>query len=176
MATHKSLASLLQYGEYDEDEESIHQAHTKSGGSAAIVEKIEEMKEKAEEELTQARAAETKKAQDYDMLSMQLEMGIKVAEDKIGVAKTSIGAKTEELNTAKGELGETEANKAQDEETLATLKHECEEAAVAWEERQKSAKAEMGAINKAIEILSEGVRVLLQMQSKTHRRSSARQT
>jgi len=39
MATRKSLGSLLQTGEYDEDEESIHQAHTKSGGSAAIVEK-----------------------------------------------------------------------------------------------------------------------------------------
>merc|ERR1719265_2348367 len=173
MATHKSLASLLQTGDYDEDEESIHQAH-KGSGSAAIVEKIEEMKEKAEEELTAARAAETKKAQDYDMLSMQLKMGIKVAEDKIGVAKSTIGEKTEELNTAKGELGETGANKAQDEETLATLKHECEEAAMAWEERQKSARAEMGAINKAIAILSEGVRVLLQVGVKVHRRSGMR--
>merc|ERR1719473_137401 len=150
MATHKSLASLLQTGEYDEDEESIHQAHTKSGGSAAIVEKIEEMKEKAEEELTQARTDETKKQQDHDMLSMQLQMGIKVAEDKIGVAKSTIGEKTEELNTAKGDLTETQKNKATDEETLATLKHDCEGAAVAWEERQNSARAEMGAINKAI--------------------------
>jgi hypothetical protein len=174
MATHKSLASLLQTGDYDEDEESIHQTHKKEGGSAAIVEKIEEMKEKAEEELTSARNAETKKAQDYDMLSMQLKMGIKVAEDKIGVAKKTIGAKTEELNTAKGELGETQKSKAQDEETLATLKHQCEEAAMAWEERQKSARAEMGAINKAIAILSEGVRVLLQVGAKTHRRSGGR--
>lgn len=108
------------------------------------------------------------------MLSMQLQMGIKVAEDKIGVAKKSIGEKTEELNTAKGELGETEKNKAADEEALATLKHDCEEAAVAWEERQKSARSEMGAINKAIAILSEGVRVLLQVGAKTHRRSGMR--
>merc|ERR1719473_1573969 len=172
MATHKSLASLLQTGEYDEDEESIHQAHTKSGGSAAIVEKIEEMKEKAEEELTAARNAETKKAQDFDMLSMQLTMGIKVAEDKIGVAKASIGEKTEELGKAQGELTETETTKAADEEYLGTLKHECETAAKAWEERQVSARAEMGAINKAIAILSEGVRVLLQVKSKTTRRST----
>merc|ERR1719379_14582 len=52
------------------------------------------------------------------------------------------------------------------------LKHECETAAKAWEERQVSARAEMGAINKAIQILSEGVRVLLQLKAKTHRRSS----
>jgi len=176
MATHKSLSSLLQTGDYDEEHEFQPQAkqvnyESKSGG---IVDKIEEMKEKAEEELTQAREAEMKKAQDYDMLSMQLKMGIKVAEDKIGVAKTTIGEKTEELNTAKGDLGETEKTKAADEEALASLKHECEEAAHAWEERQKSARAEMGAINKAIQILSEGVRVLLQMQSKTHRRSGGR--
>merc|ERR1719262_1000497 len=108
------------------------------------------------------------------MSSMQLKMGIKVAEDKIGVAKTTIGEKNEELNSAKGDLVETEKNKASDEETLATLKHECEEAAMAWEERQKSARAEMGAINKAIQILSEGVRVLLQMGTKTHRRAGGR--
>merc|ERR1719265_2237902 len=176
MATHKSLSSLLQTGDYDEEHEFQPQAkqvnyESKSGG---IVTKIEETKEKAEEELTSARDAETKKAQDYDMFSMQLKMGVKVAEDKIGVAKTTIGEKTEELNTAKGDLGETEKTKAADEEALASLKHECEEAAHAWEERQKSARAEMGAINKAIQILSEGVRVLLQMQSKTHRRSGGR--
>lgn len=168
LVTHKGLTSLLQTSDADEDEQSQHK-----GGSAAIVEKIEEMKEKAEEELTAARSAETKKAQDFDMLSMQLTMGIKVAEDKIGVAKASIGEKTEELGKAQGELTETESTKAADEEYLGTLKHECETAAKAWEERQVSARAEMGAINKAIAILSEGVRVLLQIKSKTTRRSDA---
>jgi len=165
MATHKGLAGLLQTGDFTADEDS----QPSSGG---IVEKIEEMKEKAEEELTAARTAETKKQQDFDMLSMQLQMGIKVAEDKIGVAKASIGEKTEELGTAKGDLQETESSKAADEEVLGTLKHECETAAKAWEERQVSARGEMGAINKAIQILSEGVRVLLQLKAKTHRRSS----
>merc|ERR1719265_2914903 len=171
LATHKSLSSLLQTGDYDEEHEFQAQPKPSSGG---IVEKIGEMKEKAEEELTAARNAEIKKAQDYEMFSMQLKMGIKVAEDKIGVAKTSIGEKSEELNSAKGDLVETEKNKASDEETLATVKHDCEAAAVAWEERQKSARAEMGAINKAIQILSEGVRVLLQMGTKTHRRAGGR--
>jgi chromosome segregation ATPase len=106
------------------------------------------------------------------MLSMQLQMGIKVAEDKIGVAKASIGEKTEELGQAQGDLQETESTKAADEEYLGTLKHECEAAAKSWEERQVSARAEMGAINKAIQILSEGVRVLLQLKSQTHRRNS----
>merc|ERR1719301_408373 len=103
-----------------------------------------------------------KSTQDFAMLEQSLTDGIKVAEDKIGVAKTSIGAKTQELNEAKGDLTETKASKAADEKYLAELKRECEETAADWAERQKSAAAEIGAINKAIEVLSEGVRVLLQ--------------
>merc|ERR1719160_1952471 len=80
-----------------------------------------------------------------------------------------IGAKTEEMSEAKGDLGETEASKAADEKALAELKHDCEESAANWAERQESAKAEMSAINKAIEVLSEGVRVLLQTGTRTRK-------
>merc|ERR1719482_470187 len=65
------------------------------------------------------------------------------------------------MGAAEGDLTETEAAKAADEKYVAQLKKDCEEAAANWAERQESASAEMGAINKAIEILSEGVRVLL---------------
>merc|ERR1719301_132325 len=137
---------------------------SKSGG---IVEKIEEMKEEAEETLTQTRNAETKAQNDFAMLEQSLNNGITVANDKISTAKSAAGLTTEELNKAKGDLGATEAAKAADEKALAELKHDCESAAAAWAERQESAKAEMAAINKAIEVLSEGVRVLLQTGSKS---------
>merc|ERR1719379_1059634 len=167
-----ALESLLQTGTFTADSEEQPQAkevayESKSGG---IVEKVEEMKEKAEEELTSARNAEMKKSQDFSMLELSLNNGIKVAKDKIGTMKSEIGAKTEEMNKAKGDLTKTEEVKAADEEYLATLKHDCESAAAGWEERQESAKGEMGAINKAIEILSEGVRVFLQLKVKTSRR------
>merc|ERR1719162_2409172 len=82
-----------------------------------------------------------------------------------------IGAKTEEKSGAEGDLQETQAAKTADEKYVAELKHDCEEAAANWAERQSSAQAEMGAINKAIEILSEGVRVLL-LQSGTKNKLS----
>merc|ERR1719487_2128369 len=44
------------------------------------------------------------------------------------------------------------------EEYAETLKTECESKAAEWEERQKSATAEMGAIDKAKEILVGGVK------------------
>merc|ERR1719456_1555950 len=102
------------------------------------------------------------------MLEQSLNDGITVANDKISVAKSSIGSRTEEMNGAKGDLVETQASKAADEKAVEQLKHDCEEAAANWANRQASATAEMGAINKAIEILSEGVRVLLQTGTKTH--------
>merc|ERR1719240_6978 len=162
-----NLESLIQTESFSADGEFQPQAkevvyESKSGG---IIEKIEEMKEEAEETLTNARAEETKASQDFAMLEQSLNNGIKVAQDKIGVAKTTIGAKTEEMNEAKGDLTETKAAKAADEKYLAELKHECEETAAGWAQRQESAKAEMEAINKAIEVLSEGVRVLLQTNS-----------
>merc|ERR550537_406655 len=102
-----------------------------------------------------------KKTQDFDMLEQSLNNGISVGNEKISNAKSMIGAKTEEMSQAKGDLGETTAAKEADEKYVAELKHDCEEAAANWAERQSSASAEMGAINKAIEVLSEGVRVLL---------------
>merc|ERR1719379_884155 len=167
----KSLKSLLQFGNLGgEDEyESLRQPQAKQvayeSKSGGIISKIEEMKEKAEETLTDARNTELKATQDFNMLEQSLNSGIKVAQDKISVAKSAIGAKGEEMNGAKSDLTETTASKAADEKYLATLKHDCTEAAANWAQRQESAKAETGAINKAIEVLSEGVRVLLQRNS-----------
>merc|ERR1719428_2814253 len=170
----KSLKSLLQFGNLGgEDEyESLRQPQAKEvayeSKSGGIISKIEEMKEKAEETLTDARNTEMKAQQDYSMLEQSLNNGITVGQEKISAAKAAIGAKGEEMNGAKGDLTATKASKEADEKDLAQLKHDCEEAAANWAERQSSASAEMGAINKAIEILSEGVRVLLQTSTKTH--------
>jgi len=178
IGTRRQIEGLLQTGNMESDNFSFRAGQpqakqvayeSKSGG---IVEKIEEMKEKAEETLTEARSAETKAANDFDMLEQSLNNGITVANDKISTAKSALGLTTEELNKAKGDLGTTEAAKAADEKALAELKHECETAAAGWAERQDSARAEMAAINKAIEVLSEGVRVLLQTSSKSKKINS----
>jgi len=169
VGTRRQIEGLLQTGTMDDLSFKHRQPQatavayeSKSGG---IVEKIEEMKEKAEETLSETRSGEMKAVQDFEMLEQSLNNGITVANDKISTAKSALGLTTEELNKAKGDLGETEASKAADEKALAELKHDCEEAAANWAARQESASAEMAAINKAIEVLSEGVRVLLQTKS-----------
>merc|ERR1719262_195573 len=97
---------------------------------------------------------------------------MKVGKDKIADGTANAGAKEQEMGGAKEELQEIQKGKAADEAYLGSLKRDCEEAAHAWEERQVSARGEIGAINKAIGILSEGVRVFLQVSSKTKRRSA----
>merc|ERR1719236_364962 len=175
IGTKRQIEGLLQTGNMESNEFSFRHGQpqakqvayeSKSGG---IVEKIEEMKEEAEETLTEARNEETKAAQDFAMLEQSLNNGITVANDKISTAKSASGLTTEELNKAKGDLTATTAAKAADEKALAELKHDCESAAAGWAERQESARAEMEAINKAIAVLSEGVRVLLQTGSKSRK-------
>merc|ERR1719171_1223918 len=172
VGTKRSLEGLMQTGSFnsEDDYHGLHQPQAKEvafeSKSGGIISKIEEMKEKAEETLSEMRSGEMKKTQDFDMLEQSLNNGITVGNEKISNAKSMIGAKTEEKSQAEGDLGETSAAKAADEKYVAQLKHDCEEAAANWAERQASASAEMGAINKAIEILSEGVRVLL-LQSGT---------
>merc|ERR1719380_532361 len=68
---------------------------------------------------------------------------------------------------ASAKLVETTKSKAADEEYAGTVKTECESKASEWEARQKSAAEEMGAIDKAKEILVSGVKAFVQVKSKT---------
>merc|ERR1719498_1826676 len=77
IGTRRQIEGLLQTGSMDSNEFSFRHGQpqakqvayeSKSGG---IVEKIEEMKEEAEETLTEARNTETKATQDFAMLEQR---------------------------------------------------------------------------------------------------------
>merc|ERR1719160_2097859 len=87
---------------------------------------------------------------------MKKRMSAATAE-KSGTEKT--------MSDAQEELATTEKTLAADEAYLAELKASCAKKAEEWEQRQKQAGEEMGAIAKAKEILSEGVKVFLQVTS-----------
>merc|ERR1719217_1506353 len=77
---------------------------SKSGG---IVEEIEEMKQKAEETLSDARQTEMKENHNYQMIAQSLNDGISLIKEKLGDAKSSKAATEEENGKAKAELAET---------------------------------------------------------------------
>merc|ERR1719160_1881014 len=103
------------------------------------------------------------------MLEQGLNNEISHGQDKLSTAKSSKAMNEEAKATASGKLVETEKSKAADEEYAGTLKTECESKAAEWEARQKSATEEMGAIEKAKDILVSGVKAFVQVKSKLKR-------
>merc|ERR1719359_700690 len=108
-------------------------------------------------------------AQNFAMLESGLNDEISHGQEKVSTAKSSKGANEQAESDSSANLVETSKSKAADEEYAGTLKTECETKAAEWEERQKSATAEMGAIEKAKEILVGGVKAFVQVSAKTKR-------
>jgi hypothetical protein len=140
--------------------------------TGGIVDILEETKDKAENELGDCRKAEMEASHKYEMLKGSLEGEIGNKKRKLADASSGKTAAEEAKGKAEAEKVDTEKSKAADEEYLQTLRTDCQAKAVEWEERLKSAKGEMGALDKAKEILSEGVKALIQVSSKSKRVAS----
>jgi len=128
---------------------------------------IEEMQGKAEDTLSALRKKEMSDGQAFAMLEAGLNDEISHGQDKLSTAKSSKAANEEAEASAGKKLVSTEDSKKADEEYASTLKTECESKASEWEARQKSATEEMGAIEKAKEILVGGVKAFVQMKTQT---------
>merc|ERR1719428_1347120 len=126
---------------------------------------FEGLKGKAEESLQKLRDEETKKASEHNIQVMSLKQAIALAENNVDDAKKEKARLSTEKAECEEELEAVSASKAADEKSLKETSHECEATAVAWENRQKEASAEMAAIEKAKEILASRVTVLIQVRS-----------
>jgi len=168
----RKLQNMMQTSgkEGEDDYQKLGQPQAKveaySSSSGGILGELTSMKEKAEETLSETRMAEMKKQHNFDTFAQGLTDAIKIANEKLADSKKTAASLTEESGKAKGELVDTKKTKAADEAFLASLTSDCKEAAAGWEERQESAKGELTAINKAIEILSEGVKVFFFQKAK----------
>merc|ERR1719194_215267 len=96
------------------------------------------------------------------MMEQSLTDAINNSKEKLSGAKSSIAAYTE----ANGELTESEKTKAADTAYLESLTAECTETHASWGDRQKSAKDEMAALDKAKAILADRVKVFVQVSGK----------
>merc|ERR1719321_1179709 len=129
---------------------------------------FEMLKGKAEESLQRLRDAEVTEKHNHDLRIQALMQAIHLAEDKKEDATKDKTRLTEEKAAAEGELVKTQETKAAAEKYLSEVSSECDKAAQDWDERQKGAKDEMAAINKAKEILAARVNVFV--QAKLHLR------
>merc|ERR1719453_800236 len=164
-----SLRGLLQQqeelksnmGESMAESDDLRLPNKEKTGTAAIIESIQDMKSKAEETLSNTRNNEMKSQHNFQMMTMSLEGAMNLLKEKLSEAQSLKASLSEESGKAKGEMGETRESMRADKTYLTTLTHECEQTAAEWVDRQKSAKEEMAAIEKAKAILSD-VKAMLQ--------------
>merc|ERR1719287_331770 len=171
------LQSLLQANaaasDGDEDLEAQPQGSTVNYESASggILDTLADMQEKAEASLSSTRKDEMEAAHAFALLKQGLEDEIKVAKKQLSQATQTRSTTEEEQYEAETSLKETEETLAADSKYPAELKQSCSSKATEWAARQKQAGEETAAIEKAKEVLSEGVKVLLQtsMRVRTHK-------
>merc|ERR1719253_2338815 len=166
------VQSLLQSTSEENDEDLSLQPQAKTSGyqsqGSGILDTISDMKDKAEGTLSDARAAEMKAGHEYAMLKQNLEMQIKTMKERMSKATTEKSSLEEAKASAEEELASTKKTLADDEKYLEELKQSCAAKAAEWATRQKDAAGELAAIAKAKEVLETGVKVFLEVSSKTH--------
>jgi len=146
----------------DSKDEFALKAQHKTKTSEGILVTLEDMKEKAQETLSSARMQEMKSAHNSQMMIQSLTDAVTLAKTKTSDATATKSALTESSGKASGELAEVKKAKVADMFYLDNLKQECAAAAGEWADRQASAKGEIAALDKAKEILTAKVKVLVQ--------------
>merc|ERR1719267_131786 len=166
-----AVQALLQAKSADTDEDLSLQPQAKTSSyqsqGSGILDTISDMKEKAESTLSDARAAEMKANHEYEMLKQNLEMQISTMKKRMSEATTEKSGLEDAKATAEEELSSTKKTLADDEKYLEDLKQSCSMKAQEWATRQKDAAGELAAIAKAKEVLESGVKVFLEVSSKT---------
>merc|ERR1719456_470402 len=162
------VQQLLQTEDSDEDltltaqpQATTSAYETHDGG---ILGTLTELKTKAEESLSKERKTEMEANHAYELLKQSIEMELSGMQKRMTAATNERSSTEETMHAASAELEETKKSKAADAAYLADLKMDCAAKATEWAERQKSVTEELSAIAKAKEILSSGVKVLLQVK------------
>merc|ERR1719395_115272 len=141
-----------------QDAEMLEQPQAKAvnyeSSSGTIIEMVESLGDKFEDERAAIEEKESNEKHTFDMMMQDLNSQVTYATEELD-SKTAFKAKTEEDKAAnEGELADTSASKAADEKALADLTAECEQTAIDFEARQKTRQEELDAIGEAIEIMS----------------------
>jgi hypothetical protein len=154
----KSLMDFLQDQQDSQDQDDDAELgapapdayKSKSGG---IVDVLNDMKEKAEKELSELRKAESNTQHNYDMLKQGLTDSISAATSEMDEAKKDMAEAEETKSVAEGELVVTKKDLAVGQEALDLTHEDCMQKATDHEITVKGRKEELAAIGKAKKIL-----------------------
>merc|ERR1719262_396221 len=150
------LTALLQNSQESEDDSmGAPAAAVYKGKSGGIIETMQDLFEKAEAQLEEARATETKSVQAYQMLAQSLKDEIKYGTADMNKAKKSLGASEEAEGAAQGDLAVTTKDLDEDTKALATLHQDCMTGAEDFEAETKSRGEELKALGMAKKVIVE---------------------
>jgi len=148
---------------------------SKSGG---IVDVLEDMKEKAETQLSEARKAEMTSKQNFEMLKMSLTDKISAQTKEMDDTKATKAAAEETKASAEGELEIVKKGLAADQEELHTIQMDCMEKASDHEITVKGRAEELKALATAKKIIQQATALqqlsLIQLSATSHSRSHSR--
>jgi len=156
-ADKKSLYALVQSQQAasnDDDDFGAPAAAVYKSHSGNIIEVLEDLKEKAEEELSSLRKAETNAKHNYEMLKQSLEDQMSVDNKDLDDEKASKAASMETKASAEGDLAQTIKDLADGEKRLELVHGDCMQTAADHEATVAARKEELAALAKAKEILT----------------------
>jgi len=123
--------------------------------SGNVLETLQDLTEKAEAQLVDARNKETSNLNHFQMLKQSLEDAIRVETAELNDAKKAIGECQGQKAAATGDLAVTSSDLAADERTKATLHHNCMTKASTFEAETKSRGEELKALADAKKVIEE---------------------
>jgi hypothetical protein len=154
------LTAMIQQQQGDSDDDDMlgaPAAKAYSGKAGAIVDVLEDMKEKAESQLADLRKAEGNAKHNFNMLKQSLTDSVTADNADLSQEKTSLAEAEEGKATAEGDLSVTSKDLATAQDELATASTECMSVAADHEATVKSRNEELAVIAKAKQILQESV-------------------
>ena len=150
----KKLVALVQQSSDEDDSDvgapaaAVYKSH-----SSSIFDTLEDLKEKAETQLSELRKAEVDATHSYEMLKQGLEDQLAADNKDMDEEKATKASDEEEKATAEGDLSVTIADLKASEEKLATVTADCEQVANDHDATVASREEELKVMGEAIEIL-----------------------
>merc|ERR1719157_356780 len=148
------LLALVQSKQGDE-EMGAPAAATYSSQSGGIVDVLEDLKEKAEGELADARKAETSSKHNFGMMKQSLDDQMAADNKDLADNKAAKASASEGKATAEGDLATTVKDLANDEAGLATANSDCMTTAADHEATVAARNEELKVIATAEKILKD---------------------
>lgn len=144
--------SLMAFVESATAQPAVAAYQSKSGG---ILSTLEDMKEKARDDLTTLISEDKKAQHSYLMLKQSLEMQMAADKKEMDQAKAVHAEASEAKATAEADLDGSSKDLANDKTSLQQLEASCSQADDDYQEATKSRSEEPEALKKAQEVLQE---------------------